>query len=163
MKLRPAFVVALASLPGCAPSQPPQPPPEPASRAAASSAAPAPSVAPTAVVTNPPPPAESPTPDTSARPKARGPFTKGKNARDPSRGWIYRSAKGCFVRVPDGRPRQPGELPPAVDVPCPASMTGEAWRECLGDVVMSNDAGDACECFIGGNPPPPPAPMTRCP
>lgn len=106
----------------------------------------------------------TPPPTVTSPPKqGGGPFTKTKNAHHPKHGLIYRSNAGCFVRIDDGKTRPPGMYPPPTDVPCPPEMQSEVWKECVGDLVMSNDAGTACQCFLTGNPPPPARPMSRCP
>lgn len=125
---------------------------------------------PSATASSKPPPEVATTPPvaSSAPPKndpvRMSDFKRQLNESQKGRGTIHVSEKGCFVwgDWPDGKPRAPGMMPPPIDVPCPASMKDAAWKECLGGTVSTNDAGDACVCFVGGNPPPPPR-RVSCP
>ena len=161
MRARPLLIVAVASVPalGCRATEPPlpgNPPPPPPRETPPLEIASAPSS--TAA-----PPATAPTAPRPTGRGTKGPYTKPKNAYHPKHGMIYRGPKGCFVRISDGKQRPPGAYPPPTDVACPKEMESEAWGECVGETVMSNDAGDSCECFVSGNPPPPPRAMSRCP
>jgi hypothetical protein len=87
------------------------------------------------------------------------------NARDTEHGTIYRDADGsCFVELPFEKPPTSGGMPkPRKAIDCPPIMRHEAWRECVGEEILSDeDAGD-CVCDVRGNPPPPTVPRVRCP
>lgn len=158
MAARPILLVVVLAAPalGCrAPAPLPVDPPPPPPRVDA----------PVEVASSPPPPPATGAP--SAPPRSgrgtKGPYTKVRNPYHPKHGVIYRGARGCFVHVDDGKTRPPGVFPPPTAVACPKEMESDAWTECLGETVMSNDAGDSCECFVSGNPPPPPRALPRCP
>ena len=74
------------------------------------------------------------------------------NAEDGDGRTIYVTKAGCWVNIAQGPPLP--DTPPAEKVPCPKTMTGPAWQQCLtGEIELG--AG-ACICHEGGNPPPPP-------
>ena len=142
------------------------PPPQSVPVATASASASA-APTPTTTVATSPEPAPTATAAASARKDTRismADFRRTLNAYDKTRGMIHPSDKGCFVwgEWPDTKPRAPGMMPPPIAVPCPASMQDAPWKGCVGGSISTNEAGDACACFVGGNPPPPPRSVT-CP
>lgn len=178
-RLRPPLVVTVSvvTVAACQKDPPPpetppvtpervhaNPPPQSVPVATASASA---APTPTSTVATSPEPAPTATAAASARKDARismQDFRRTLNAYDKTRGMIHPSDKGCFVwgEWPDKKPRAPGMMPPPIAVPCPASMQDAPWKECVGGSISTNDAGDACACFVGGNPPPPPRSVT-CP
>lgn len=178
-RLRPPLVVTVSvvTVAACQKDPPPpetppvtpervhaNPPPQSVPVATASASA---APTPTSTVATSPEPAPTATAAASARKDARismADFRRTLNAYDKTRGMIHPSDKGCFVwgEWPDKKPRAPGMMPPPISVPCPASMQDAPWKECVGGSISTNDAGDACACFVGGNPPPPPRSVT-CP
>jgi hypothetical protein len=119
-----------------------------------------PSAASAEVATDPPATATS---SSSAKPP-RKTYSRQLNERDPKRGQIFSSESGCFVYGdwPDGKPRAPGMMPARISLPCPPSMKDPAWAACAGGTLSANELGSECECFVGGNPPPPPR-LVDCP
>lgn len=71
-------------------------------------------------------------------------------------GMVYRTTTGgCVAHPPDGEVRAPGQMPPAVPLPCPPSMSDPAWDACAGSSLSTTADPAVCSCFVGGNPPPP--------
>jgi hypothetical protein len=91
------------------------------------------------------------------------------NARDAKGRAIFRTgSKGqpeCYVELPfpplkPNEERYPGTPPPQESVKCPPSMLDAAFLECAFGTVTLKEA--RCECFVMGNPPPPPRTVS-CP
>lgn len=83
------------------------------------------------------------------------------NPKDAAGRVIHRAwhGSGCYVELPfaalkPGEQRPPGTAPPTNPVACPPAMTDPAYTQCRGGTISQNGAGDACICFIMGNPPP---------
>lgn len=168
-RLRPSIVatVSLVALAGCQQPRDPNAAPE-SHNPPAPNPDPPPS-APTAQIVNPPPvsitsnagdaattpPPNKPPPQDDAA-ELRN-LKRVLNESHPKHGTIMAGPKGCFVfgQWPDQKPRRPGEMPPTIDVACPPSMKDAAWKDCIGGTLSTNDGGDVCGCFVGGNPPPP--------
>ncbi len=86
------------------------------------------------------------------------------NAYSEKHGMVYKSREGdkCIVFPDDGVQRNPGQMPPPADSPCSPLMMDPIWQECAyGTIYDRGEAG--CTCFVGGNPPPPEKPLSRCP
>lgn len=85
------------------------------------------------------------------------------NPEITGKGRVYVMAPGrCYLRtaIPDAPPGMYG----SEDIACPEPMgkSPEVWAECAnGDVWKGKDG--SCECLWTGNPPPPPALMSKCP
>lgn len=106
---------------------------------------------------NPPPP-----PQSVKWTMPQGPFTPGArlNITDEKNRNIYTNGMRCWVEVPFETPPASVMPLPTMDVECPAPLTTDpAWAQCTGQLTL-RDAG--CECFVMGNPPPPPT-MVDCP
>lgn len=134
---------------------------------------------PSATTPVPPPPPETsshnpPAPLTEGAPIGEAPAAA-KPPADPASyqalvnpysdkdGVIFHAKIGCIVFPSDGTIRPPGGMPPSKDIDCPPIMRDSVWAECVGGTVMSNEAGTACVCEVGGNPPTPAVAMSRCP
>lgn len=109
---------------------------------------------------NPPP---TGTGSADARPGAQGSGFK-THPRDARHHLILKNREGgCFVEipVPTDKPLPPGGRSIRTEnVPCPPIMNDPAYGKCVGGTIQLKGTG--CECFVGGNPPPPAVALT-CP